>query len=659
MNKYRFKDIWLLDDQVPELTQQLYVELRGYEYLGVSASFMVLLLFWGSVASNLIHLLLILWLILMCCLYLYQWKLLREGGPELAYETTERWAPKNRVMAFLIALGWAALAPLLLWQIGPWHTVALVLLLFAVLSMPVSAYSNDYPAAVLSVCAIAVPTFISLLARQSIDLQGPHLLLAAVFSFGAFLCLVSGHRLARTRRRAVKEQNELAKAKVSITSIESTLRLERETDPQTGLGNRPWFEGYLKENYHDDNRPYYLVALNLDNFTDVTSTIGRHAADFVLQDLAGRLSHPEGHRQLAARGDHGAFLILYEGRVSGTEIEETVSHLYSLAGRPFIWQGQPLNFSCSLGVAGGLSDDTSASLVVENALLSMREASNVPGNSFCIHDLKLQDKANRQAVIRRELASVTERGELFLALQPKVELATGKVFSAEALLRWEHPKLGFMSPADFIPLAESTGAIIPVGRWVIEEATRLLLESDLPPGFSIAVNVSVLQFKDPELVQTLRKSLDQLAGTGQKLEIEITESAVMDDAARVHRTVRELIKLGVRIALDDFGTGYSSLACITQLPLHTLKLDKSFIDSITSDRKQATLVNATIRGAALLDVDLVAEGVETREQCQLLHDFGCRFVQGYYFARPMIKNEFSSWVRKLGGELCSSHWKAS
>ncbi|WP_323750419.1 bifunctional diguanylate cyclase/phosphodiesterase [Marinobacter sp.] len=641
---------WAIQRQQPELTQQLYTELRGYEYLGTSAAVLVLLVFWEKTAANHLHLFLVIWLGVMFCLYTLQWRLLREAGPELSYEATKRWAPRNRVMAFLIAGGWAALGPLLIWQLDPWQTLALALLLFSVLAMPVSAYSNDYPSALLSVLAIAVPTLTVLLIKQFSQPIASQFWLLATFGTGALLCLLSGHRLSQARRRAINEQNELIKARVNIASIERELRRERDTDPQTGLGNRRWFEHYLQQNYVAPATPFYIIALSIDRFSDVTPSFGRHAADFILQDLAGQLNHPEALRQLAARGDSDCFLILYEGMESGLEIEETVSQLFKLFKSPFCWQNQPLTFTCSLGVAGWHSHLDDSAHVIENALLSMREAAKTPGNSFRMHDSKLQENVKRQAILRRELVEVTERDELFLALQPKVILASGQVTSAEALLRWMHPELGFVSPADFIPLAESTGEIIVLGRWVINEATRLLLKQDMPSGFCMAVNVSVLQFTDPELIPTVARALKKLEGSGCTLEIEITESVFMEDSARVIKAVKELIELGAKVALDDFGTGYSSLATISQLPHHTLKLDKSFVDAITTDQKQATIVKAIIQGALLMGVDLVAEGVETKAQCELLRDFGCQLIQGYYFARPMKEDEFFSWIKNYGHE---------
>ncbi|MEP3591019.1 MAG: bifunctional diguanylate cyclase/phosphodiesterase [Marinobacter sp.] len=641
---------WAIQRQQPELTQQLYTELRGYEYLGISAAVLVLLVFWEITAANHGHLFLSVWLGVMFCLYALQWKLLREEGSELSYEATERWAPRNRVMAFLIAGGWGALGPLLIWQLDPWQTLALALLLFSVLAMPVSAYSNDYPAAVLSVLAIAAPTLVVLLSKQFSQPLASQFWLLATFGTGALLCLFSGHRLSQTRRRAIHEQNELIKTKVNLVSVEHELRRERDTDPQTGLGNRRWLEHYLQKHYEVAEKPFYIIALSIDQFSDVTPSFGRHAADFVLQDLASRLNQPKGFRQLAARGDSDCFLILYEGTESGLEIEETVSQLFNLFRSPFFWQNQSLTFSCSLGVSGWLTRADNGALVIENALLSMREAAKTPGNSFRIHDSELQENVKRRAILRRGLVGITEREELFLALQPKVNLASGQVTSAEALIRWVHPELGFVSPADFIPLAESTGEITKLGRWVIQEATRLLLHKDMPRGFCLAVNVSILQFTDPELIPTVGRALKQLEGSGGTLEIEITESVVMEDTARVIQTVKELIRLGAKVALDDFGTGYSSLATVTQLPHHTLKLDKSFVDTITSDQRQATLVKAIIKASSLMGVELVAEGVETKAQCQLLRDFGCQLIQGYYFARPMKEDEFFCWISNYGHE---------
>lgn len=306
--------------------------------------------------------------------------------------------------------------------------------------------------------------------------------------------------------------------------------------------------------------------------------------------------------------------------------------------------------SCSLGVAGWLTHTEDSVHVIDNALLSMREAAKTPGNSFRLHDSKFRQTIKRQAIVRRELADAAERGELHLAFQPKVTLKSGQVFSAEALLRWVHPELGFVSPADFIPIAESTGHIQALGRWVINEATRVLLDEDIPPGFCMSVNMSVAQFKDPELVSTIEQAIKKLGGSCCKLELEVTESLVMEDTAGVYKITKELVRLGAKLALDDFGTGYSSLSTVTHLPIHTLKLDKSLIDHITNDQRQKTLVDITIRGAELLGVDLVAEGVETKEQNQLLLSLGCQTVQGYYFARPMPEAEFLSWIRDFGRE---------
>lgn len=639
---------WVLKPRLPELIQQLYLDLKGYEYLGAIAAVLVPLIFWTS-ESHVMHATLFCWLALMLCLYAYQWYLLRASGPELRHELVESWVPRYRLTIFTIALAWGALGPIMFSTLGLWQDIVLMLLLFSVLSTPISVYSNDYPATALSVLTITAPNLTAILADKDTWSTGTNIWVALAFLCGALLCLLTGYRLSESRRRAIKEQQELIEARTDIARIQTALRHEQEIDPRTRLGNRRWLERYLEEHYTSSNRPFYLVALGIDGFDDVTPTSGPHAADFVLQDLAARLNQPQQPHEISAKGEGDSFLILFDGLESGKGVEEAVNGLFRLLDQPFLWKGQSFRFTGSVGVAGWPEDGNTISDVLEKALLALREARHSPGNSLRVHDTDLQDKVVRQTSLRSELGGALERGEFEILFQPKVELASGRVAGAEALLRWRHPELGMVSPADFIPLAESTGYIVPLGNWVIREATRLLLDATLPPNFSVAVNVSIRQFADSSLLQTLKAAAKKLAGSDRTLDIEITESVMMDNPARVKRHVEAIADLGIGIALDDFGTGYSSLSCLTQFSIHVLKLDKSFIDSITSDSRQAKLVQAVIHGASMLGMQMVAEGVETEEQCLRLHEFGCALVQGYYFARPMPFEDLKHWM--VGHEI--------
>lgn len=634
---------WSLRPQLPELIQQLYLDLKGYEYLGAIAAVLVPLIFWNA-ESHTMHMALFCWLALMLCLYTYQWYILRSSGPELRYESVGNWGRRYRLTVFLVALAWGALGPLLFSTLGLWQDIVLALLLFSVLSTPISVYSNDYPATVLSIVTIAVPNLTALLADQDTWSSGTNIWVACAFLFGAILCLLTGYRLSESRRHAIKKQQQLVQARTNIAKIQSDLQREKETDPRTGMDNRRWLERYLAEHYTATNRPFYLVALGVDGFEDVTPTSGQLAATYVLQELAARLNLPDTPHKLAAKSEGDTFLILYDGLETGTGIEETVSHLFQLLESPFHWKRRSFRFTYSVGIAGWPRDGKFISDVLEKALLALREARLSPGHSLRVHDSELQAKVFHQSILRSELGGALERGEFEVHFQPKVDLASGHVTGAEALLRWRHPELGMVSPADFIPLAESSGYIVSLGNWVIKEAVRLLLDPTLPSNFSIAVNVSVRQFADSSLLQTLMEAIEKLAGSERALDIEITESVVMDNPDRVKLIVEELANHGIRIALDDFGTGYSSLSCLTQLSIHVLKLDKSFIDSITTDSRQATLVKAVIHGAGLLGLQMVAEGVETEEQCMRLQEFGCTVIQGYYFARPMPFAELKQWM---------------
>jgi diguanylate cyclase (GGDEF)-like protein/PAS domain S-box-containing protein len=414
-------------------------------------------------------------------------------------------------------------------------------------------------------------------------------------------------------------------------------------DPLTQLPNRRLFQSRLRQAIAGASRTNRMVAvhfLDLDHFKLINDTHGHDVGDEVLRIVAGRLDASIRDGDVLARLGGDEFAVIQPNLAHYEEAEALARKLLTILATPVLANGYQFRFTGSAGIAVYPEDDVDADQLLKDADLALYKAKDMGRNNYQFFDAELNEVAQKRLKLEGDLREALKRGEFLLHYQPRVSLSTGRVQGLEALIRWRHPELGMIPPSDFIPVAEETGLILPLGEWVLREACRQnreWLDAGLPP-IRVAVNLSAVQFNQlhqDELLDLIRDALKEYALEPGSLELELTESMLMRHREGVMDTLQQLRTLGVSLAIDDFGTGYSSLNYLSRFPIHVLKIDRSFIhQALQSDRDRA-LVQAVISMGHSLHLEVLAEGVETREQLAFLADQGCDEFQGYYFSPPV------------------------
>ncbi|MDP9350018.1 MAG: EAL domain-containing protein, partial [Chloroflexota bacterium] len=440
-------------------------------------------------------------------------------------------------------------------------------------------------------------------------------------------------------------------------ALEEQLRHQAFHDPLTGLPNRALFLDRLEHALvrgTRQGRSLAVLFVDLDRFKPVNDSLGHEVGDELLTAVARRLRDCLRPEDTVARLGGDEFVVLIEdvedrsgAMLVAERIGEAIRQSYELGDREVV-------LTASVGVALSTVGRVDPGELLRAADIAMYRAKRTGKARYEVYEPLMGSRALELLELEADLRRGIDRGELRLHYQPKVELDTGRIVGVEALLRWEHPHRGMVSPAEFIGLAEETGLILPIGRWVLGEACRQVQvwrkECGTDPEFDVCVNVAPRQFAHPGLVQEVTGVLEE-TGLGPKvLLLEITESAVMGDAESNAATLHELKDLGVRLAIDDFGTGYSSLSYLHRFPVDYLKIDRSFVDGLGRESDDTAIVRAVIGLAHSLRLEVIAEGVESAEQVELLRSLGCRFAQGYYFARPMTSDAVGALLAK-GGRL--------
>ena len=440
-------------------------------------------------------------------------------------------------------------------------------------------------------------------------------------------------------------------------ALEAQLRRQALHDPLTGLGNRALFRDRLEHAMARTQRHPELLAvvmIDLDGFKQVNDSLGHGAGDRLLVEVARRLQDCVRTGDTVARMGGDEFAVLIErADLEGPEVvaQRIVYRLRApvdLDGRAIVTHG-------SVGVAMGSTVTSSAEELLRNADLAMYAAKSGGKGAYEIYEREMHAAALERVETESALRDALRRRELSLHFQPLVQLPGGRISGAEALVRWEHPERGMISPAEFVPVAEESGLIVDLGRWVLGEACRQgrRFQEAYPtePPFTMAVNVSARQLTSPWLVEEVRKALAESRLPPSSLVLEITEGALMRDAASIVPTLEALRGLGLRLAIDDFGTGWSSLSRLRSFPVDKLKIDQSFVSEIGSSGDDAPIVAAIVSMAHNLNLTTVAEGVETPEQLACLHHHGCEEVQGYLLSRPLPAEGLLAFLADPGGML--------
>ncbi|MEO5364873.1 MAG: EAL domain-containing protein [Magnetococcus sp. WYHC-3] len=435
-----------------------------------------------------------------------------------------------------------------------------------------------------------------------------------------------------------------------IKSTEEKLEQLAFFDFLTRLPNRPHFKARLDHALTQAQRRECQVGLlfiDLDHFKHVNDSLGHEVGDQLLVEAARRISGCVRREDTVARlGGDEFTIILGELQDASAVTSHVATQVLDAMRAPFLLGGQHLFVGASVGVAVFPEDGVTSETLIRHADLAMYRAKEAGRGSYCFFTQEMNARAQERIALETELRAAISSDQLVLHYQPQVDALSGTVVGCEALLRWQHPQRGLVSPGVFVPLAEETGLIVAMGRWVIHQACRDMrtLWERSGQSLPVAVNLSIRQLQEDDPVGDLLERLEETGLPAKAMKVEITESFLAKPFERSAALLRRMNESGVRIAVDDFGTGYSSLSYLKNFPIHTLKIDRSFVVDLPGDAENDAIVRAIISLARSLGYDLVAEGVETAQQAQLLAELGCSVCQGYYFARPMPLETLLVWL---------------
>jgi diguanylate cyclase (GGDEF)-like protein/PAS domain S-box-containing protein len=451
---------------------------------------------------------------------------------------------------------------------------------------------------------------------------------------------------------AVKDSARQTTHYVALITDISDLRLARDRleqvvnhDPLTGLPNRRLLNELLEHAIQRGIRQRSRVAvlfIDLDRFKVINDTLGHQTGDALLALVSRRLGQLIRKSDLLARLGGDEFIIVMDGFDSVEDVAQVAQKIIQATATAFQVDDRDLFVGATIGISLYPDDGQDAAELVKAADIAMYQAKQHSPGGYCYYSRTLSTRRIERFALENELRQALARDQLTLYYQPQVSLPDGRIVGAEALIRWHHPELGLISPGRFIPLAEETGLILPIGEWVLREAasqTRRWAQS----GYglkSVSLNVSGVQIQRSNFSDTVYGVLVETGCDPCSLELEITESTAMHNTSHVNDILGNLKSLGVRLAIDDLGTGYSSLSRLRRMPLDKLKIDQSFIRELPRNKQDAAIARTILALGASMELEVIAEGVEKRAQATLLADMGCRFAQGYHFGRPMPATEF-------------------
>ncbi len=442
---------------------------------------------------------------------------------------------------------------------------------------------------------------------------------------------------------------------IARKKAESNLTFLASHDALTNLPNRFMFNERLTQALARAHRQGKMVAvlfIDLDRFKVINDTLGHDAGDRLLVELAGQLRGCLRENDTIARQGGDEFVVLVEDINDPSQVTGVAQKILETVAEARILGGQEFNITASIGISVYPDEGADLQTLLKNADIAMYRAKEQGKNNFQFYSAEMNQHTFERLALETSLRRAIEREEFLLHYQPKIDLRNGRITGVEALVRWKHPELGMVSPAQFIPLAEETGLIGPIGDWVLRtacaEARRWITSS--ASEISVAVNLSARQFAREDLAQSITSVLFESGLEPRFLEIEITESTVMLDAKRATRVLQQLKDMGIRVALDDFGTGYSSLGYLKRFPIDSVKVDRSFILDIPHDPDDVAITLAVIAMAHSLRLKVIAEGVETEEQYQFLRTHDCDEMQGYYFSEPVDAAALARLISRPRGE---------
>lgn len=438
---------------------------------------------------------------------------------------------------------------------------------------------------------------------------------------------------------------------------EERLNILAHYDPLTGLPNRLLFNQQLQAAIAAAGEQDLLVGvvfIDLDRFKYINDTLGHETGDLVLKAVAARLTAcvREGNTVARLSGDEFGVILSRVAHID--DITQAADNILESFSQPYYVPGRELFITTSLGITVWPFDDNNPEGLVKNAEVAMYSAKDRGRNNYRYYSVDMTATVSRHLAMEHALRRAVEREEFQLHYQPQIDVASGKMIGMEALMRWK-AKSDLVSPAEFIPLAEETGLIVPMGEWALRTAcaqNKAWQDAGLAP-MRVAVNLSARQFQSPGLLATIRNVLEETGLDPNYLELEITESVLMQNTDATIRVLQDLSAMGIHLSIDDFGTGYSSLSYLKRFPIDALKIDQSFVRDITTDPDDAAIATAIIAMAHGLGVKVIAEGVETEEQMRFLRKHKSEVMQGYYYSPPMPANAFARWLER--GQAVAVH----
>lgn len=446
----------------------------------------------------------------------------------------------------------------------------------------------------------------------------------------------------------------------TIDRLDQTIKQSRHYDPLTTLPNRTFLQSQLAQQLQvavQQQSALAVMMLDLDNFANLNNHLGQPSGDLLLRQAAQRLAALVPPGNVLARSGGDEFTILYAGNPSLQELITQSTKVLATLNQPFVVGQQEHYLTASIGIATYPASGDAANTLLTNADTALRVAKQHNRNGVQFYSAAMNAALQRRLELERDLRSALEAEAFTLFYQPQVDFSTGQITGAEALLRWFHPQLGSIAPNELIPIAEESGLILGLGEWVLREACCQNVAwqaSGLPP-IRMAVNLSAIQFQQADLIETVANVLASTKLAPAGLELEITEGLLMANVEQATATLQAFNRLGTLIALDDFGTGYSSLSYLKRFPLHYLKIDRCFVQGIPADHNDAAIVRAIVALAQSLQLAVIAEGVETRQQASCLQQLGCSTFQGYYFSRPVPAAEFTTLLQQTDAGSATWH----
>ncbi len=545
-------------------------------------------------------------------------------GRDIAPEEARRWELAYEIGAFSYSIMIGLVAAFSIWQQVSGHIQVMTVAVALCYGTGIAARNAGRPnIAIGQLLLSVVPVIIALLVNGSLA----YVVLAVTVALLVPAMMSISLNVFATLRKSILEAQTNAQ-------LAERMQILARTDVVTGLANRAGLNHELTEKYMalPADRKLMLLWIDLDRFKEVNDTLGHPVGDKVLAEVAQRLSVQAPENATLARFGGDEFIVACEVE-RRAEAEQVAGHVLDEINRPFRIDGERLTVGGSLGVALLPDDGHDIATLMQSADLALYHAKVGGGHQASFFDAAMTRELVHRREIEAELRAAIQRDELSIFFQPIVDLETGRIRTFEALVRWFHPEKGELRPDEFIPVAEETGVIITLGNWITAQAAKACAQ--WPEDITVAVNLSPVQIRAPGAALGIQNALREAGLNPARMELEVTESLFLEDDENTARFMEELSSLGVRFALDDFGTGFSSLGYINKFPFKKIKVDRSFVSGPNVGKKSEAIIRAVAKMGSTLEMDIVAEGLETVDQVSAVRDAGCNLGQGYYFSRAV------------------------